>query len=99
MSMITPSEIVQKCSRRYPDYLRALLQEDTFFPLQFPAGSIPDDFVARRDGIADLRSQSKEALGYGYRITFVQKDMRLSGLQTIPTQILIETEHDYLRLL
>lgn len=63
--MITPSEIVKKAERKYPDVLRAHLNGDVLFPIMFPVGRLSNNLAERRQQIDDLRQQSREISGQG----------------------------------
>jgi hypothetical protein len=96
--MITPGDIRQKAARLYLPFLRAWLQAETFFPLVFPVGKLPADYLELRKWARGLQAQSKEQGGCGYTIEYQAQQKRFSGTQTLPVRILIETEQDFLRL-
>ncbi|HEV2581266.1 MAG TPA: Wadjet anti-phage system protein JetD domain-containing protein [Ktedonobacteraceae bacterium] len=96
--MITPAEIRQKAARLYPVFLRAWLQTEAFFPLTFPVGKLPTDYLELRKWARDLQAQSKEQRDSGYTLEYEVQQKRFSGEQTLPARVVIETEQDYLRL-
>lgn len=96
--MITPGDIRQKAARLYLPFLRAWLQEEAFFPVVFPVGKLPTDYLELRKGVRDLQAQSREQRGYGYALEYQVQQKRFSGSQTLPVQVIIETEQDFLRL-
>lgn len=97
--MLTPSDIQQKAARLYLPFLQAWLQGSAFFPLDFPVGRLPADYVELRDAVRELQAQSSEQRGYGYTIHYQVQQTRRMGTQTLPVRVLIETEQDFLRLL
>ena len=97
--VITPGDIRQKAARLYLPFLRAWLQEEAFFPVDFPVGKLPTDYLELRKGVRDLQVQSKEQRGYGYALEYQVQQKRFSGPQTLPVRVVIETEQDFLRLI
>ncbi len=97
--MITPSDIQQKAARLYLSFLQAWLQGSAFFPLDFPVGRLPADYVELRNAVRELQAQSREQRGFGYTIQYQVQQTRRMGTQTLPMRVLIETEQDFLRLL
>ena len=97
--MITPGDIRQKAARLYLSFLHAWLQEEIFFPLDLPVGKLPTDYLALRKAVRDLQAQSKEQHGFGYTLKYQVQQKRTSGTQTLPVQVVIETEQDFLRLI
>lgn len=104
--MITPEEIRKKALRHWnnQNFLKADLSDDSFFPLQIPFGKKPArqmlaDFVAMRAWSKALRQQSKEVLGYGYRIDYKTVKHRTLGDQRLPDKIVIESKADFLKLI
>lgn len=97
--MLTPSDIQQKAARLYLPFLQAWLQGSAFFPLDFPMGKMPADYVELRDAVRELQAQSREQRGYGYTIQYQVQQTRRMGTQTLPVRVLIESEQDFLRLL
>src|SRR5579884_3503456 len=97
--MITPADIQQKAARLYLPFLQAWLRGSAFFPLDFPVGTLPKDYVELRDAVRALQAQSSEKRGYGYVIQYQVQQTRRMGTQTLPVHVLIETEEDFLRLL
>ena len=97
--MITPGDIRQRAARLYLPFLRAWLRAEAFFPVEFPVGKLPADYVALRAWARDLQAQSKEQRRFGYAIAYRAQQKRSSGQQTLPARIIIETEQDFLRLI
>lgn len=99
--MITPQEITQKAQRHYFPFLRSKITGEPFFPLAIPFGK-PAATVAYTDlkkWVTDLLAQAKATTGYGYTVVLETRATRRYGEQSLPAQILIETERDFLRLL
>jgi hypothetical protein len=96
--VITPIEIRQKAVRLYPSFLRAWLRAQPFFPLDFPVGKLPSDYLVLREGVHTLQARSREERGYGYTLDYQVQQKRFSGQQTLPVRIIIATEQDFLRL-
>jgi len=94
--MITPAEIVKKAERKYRDVLRAYLNNDDLFPVEFPVGRMSKNLVERRQQIDDLRQRSQETIGQGYTLEWQTVNRRDLGKQTTPRRVIIETLHDYL---
>ena len=71
------------------------------FPLTvFGAGmSKPKDFAADRTAIEILRKQSKERVGFGYAITWEERNFRRLGMQKVPSEVTFPTQDDYVRFL
>lgn len=98
--MITPAEIIEKAGRLYLPFLRSWVQGETFFPRSFPVGLLPlSRYVELREGVQRLIAQSKEQRGYGYIIEFESRRTRKYEPQNLPKKVVIETEHDFLRLI
>ena len=97
--MITPGDIRQKATRLYLPFLRAWLQEEPFFPVAFPVGSLSADYLELRKWARDLQAHSKEQRGSGYTLEYQAQQKRFSGTQTLPVRAILETEQDLLRLI
>lgn len=97
--MITPGDIRQKATRLYLPFLRAWLRAEAFFPIDFPVGKLPSDYLELRERARSLQSQSKEQRAYGYALEYEVQQKRFSGPQTLPVRVVIETEQDFLRLI
>lgn len=97
--MINPSDIQKKATKLYSTFLTCLINQETFFPLPFPVGKPPQDYLELTNSLRELLEQSKEKLNYGYTVIWKKTQMRKFGEQSIPEQIFVETESDYLKLL
>ncbi len=96
--MITASDIRQRAARLYLPFLRAWLQEAPFFPISFPVGKLPTDYLELRKEVRTLQAQSKEQRGSGYTIEYQLQQKRFSGEQTLPVRVLLETQQDFLQI-
>jgi hypothetical protein len=97
--MINPTEIQQKSDKRYSFFLVSLITGEDFFPIDFPVGNFPKDFLDLREAVNLLINKSKQSLGYGYTVKFEDIKTQKLGLQSLPKRIVIETEQDYLKLI
>lgn len=97
--MITPGDIRHKAARLYLPFLQAWLQGEAFFPLEFPVGRLPSDYLELRKGTRELQAQSREQRGYGYTLVYSAQQTRRNGSQTLPKRVVIDSERDYLCLL
>lgn len=97
--MITPDDVQQRAARLYLPYLRAWLRAETFFPLVFPVGRLPADYVELRAWARNLQAHSKEQRRSGYTLEYQTQQKRSSGAQTLPVRVIIETEQDFLSLI
>ena len=57
------------------------------------------DFERDRNAINELRSRSKEVIGFGYEIEWRRQSSRRFGLQNMPVSISISTREDFTRLI
>ena len=98
--MIQPDEILQKATRLYPEFLAAWLDGADFFPKVIPARKEPDaDLSVAALQVQRLRGASKSVLGYGYSVKWKEINSRTHGKNQFPTQILFETQSDFLAYL
>lgn len=99
--MITPEEIKQQAERKYLPFLRAGVLGKPFFPLniRFRKARAGDDYLVLRDWVRRLLVGSKAERGFGYQVLLEERELRRYGRQSLPAQITIETETDYLCLI
>ena len=99
--MLTPEQIQRRALNRYPEYLRSICTGAQFFPLTvFGAGlAKPNDFSADRAAIEALRDRSKEHAGFGYEISWEERNFRRLGTQRIPNTVFFPSRTDYLRFI
>ena len=99
--MLTPDQIRRRALNRYEDFLRSLCTGEPFFPLNVFGGGLakPKDFVADRAAIETLRKESKEQAGFGYDITWEDRNFRRFGTQKVPSTVVFTAQDDYTRFL
>jgi hypothetical protein len=99
--MLTPDQIRRRALNRYEDFLRSLCTGEPFFPLNVFGGGLakPKDFVADRAAIETLRSESKNQTGFGYEITWEDRNYRRLGTQKVPSTVTFPTQEDFVRFL
>lgn len=95
--MITVAEIKKKADRMYPQFLKATLLGETFFPIVVRSDkSLSDDFVAMSKELSEIISGSKDRKGFGYVVQSRPVKTRSHGTQDIPESIVFEDEENYL---
>ncbi len=96
--MIQPEEIRKKAERLYSKFLLAWLEGEEYFPRLIRADTTPgDDFATAIESVQQLRTHSKEVLGYGYTVQWKEVKSRLHGKNFFPHRITFETQQDFLR--
>ncbi|EAQ78160.1 Wadjet anti-phage system protein JetD domain-containing protein [Blastopirellula marina] len=97
--MIRPEEIKRKAIRLYPQWQKAWLNQEPFFPRTIPCEKQLDENLAvARESILALRNGSKEKVGCGYSVDWKEKNSRRHGKNWFPERVFIESEEDLLRL-
>ena len=99
--MITPKGIKKKAIQQYAYFLRAMLQEETFFPLLIKGkkGSSKTPLANLFVSLKILIDGSKEKIGYGYQVKFKTVNTRHSGPMSMPESIFFDTDDDYLKFI
>lgn len=98
--MITVAEIIKKADRLYPQFLKAKLLGDQFFPKVLRSDkSISADFVAMSKELSELISGSKDRKGFGYVVQSRPVKTRSHGVQDIPESIVFEDQENYLQFI
>src|ERR1044072_6884594 len=99
--MLTPTDILRQAQRKYSDFVAAHCRGEAFFPLAvrfgLPSSSSPLGQLRRE--IEELWQGSYEFKGYGYRIEFQQRRLRLHGEQRMPVRVWFENGDDFLRFI
>ncbi|MDG6250919.1 Wadjet anti-phage system protein JetD domain-containing protein [Methanocalculus sp.] len=100
--MIQPDQIRRDALRWYYEFLSKSVEGQPFFPKDIRFGKVkPSDtlkeFSTIRKEIEYLYQNSKESIGYGYRIEFVKIKNQKIGEQSFPARIFFEDQSDYLR--
>jgi hypothetical protein len=97
--VINPIQIQQKADRLYTNFLQSLFTGESFFPIEFTAGSLPKEYLDLSKAVNLLIDKSKQQLGYGYSLELESRRMQKHGSQSLPKRISIDTEQDYLKLI
>lgn len=98
--MITVAEIKKKADRMYPQFLKATLLGESFFPIVVRSDkSLSDDFVGMSKELSALISGSKDRKGFGYVVQSRQVKTRSHGTQDIPESIVFEDQENYLQFI
>lgn len=96
--MISPEEIKKKAIRKFSEVLRAQIDGTEIFPLTLKANlNLPKTFPELQSALTLLISKSKDRIGYGYAITYSNKNLRAHGNQDVPDNIIFENLQDYLK--
>lgn len=103
--MIQPVEVKKEALRWYGHFLASSINGDAFFPkdVRFigkikPSDTLKDFPKIQRD-LENLRQESKDSIGYGYRIDFIKRKDKKIGEQLFPDRIYFDTDSDYLKFL
>jgi hypothetical protein len=98
--MITVAEIRKKADRMYPQFLKATLLGEQFFPSVVRSDkSLSGDFVEMSKELAALISSSKDRKGFGYLVQSRPIKTRNHGVQDIPESIVFEDQYNYLKFI
>ena len=102
--MIQPDRIKQDALRWYFDVLSKSIEGQPFFPKDVRFGKIkPSDtlkeFSTIRKEIENLRRNSKDNIGYGYKVAFVKIRNQKIGEQLFPERIFFEDQANYLKFI
>lgn len=76
-----------------------MIKGESCFPIDFPVGHTPKDYIDLRDAVNQLMNKSNNQLGYGYTVELEIRRTQKYGQQSLPKRIYIETEQDYLKLI
>lgn len=98
--MIKATEILAKAQKKYAHYLSSLADGEPFERIVIPCDKKPSaDLKQYTLEYENIISQSKEAKGYGYTISWCTITKKSIGKQDLPQEISFENEVDYLRFL
>jgi len=89
--VLTPSDIRELCLRKYPDYLRSVVDGAGFFPLQIRFGK-PSTATAFAQLRQDVENLAKSGVGYRIEWRDVQSPRLGLGRQKLPERVWFETE-------
>lgn len=99
--MISPDLIKVKSQRKYPSFLKFLVQDVLFSRIE-----IRGDKSYTKSSLSEFEreilliiSQSKEKKGYGYTLEFQKVKTKHLGTQDLPTAIYFDTKKDFLKYL
>lgn len=96
--MIQPEEIRRKAENLYPQFLRAWLGGEQFFPRHVPCRKdLDESLAAAMASVQRLRADAKESRGFGYTVEWVERNSRAHGKNHFPQRIVFETELDFLK--
>jgi len=97
--MMTGGDLQNKAARKLNDVLRALIREETIFPLPIPVKKpkTTAPLSEWRETNQLIRSQSKEVLGYGFTVEWARVNSKRHGLNDFPTKLTFECANDYLK--
>lgn len=105
MSWTTATDLVLKARKLWDSqrFLKAWLADEALFPMEFsvvaPGGSeLSERYAEARQWLKDLRTESKETRGTGFRLIDKEIGHRQLGTQWLPHRALLETEEDFLAL-
>jgi hypothetical protein len=99
--MITPNEIREKASRLFDASVEAWIahETDSYFPYRVRCDlKLGRDLNKTKSEIRSLRSQSKSAIGYGYRLEETEIASRSLGRDRFPTAVYIDSIADLMCL-
>ncbi|TAF73185.1 MAG: hypothetical protein EAZ53_13630 [Bacteroidetes bacterium] len=95
--MIKPEEIKKIALKLYVPFLKSWLKNESFFPQQIRGNKLLDkDFILASNQIEILFSDSKNKNGIGYCVHTKDINTKKMGTQSVPVQIEIESEDDFL---
>ncbi len=99
--MLSPAAVADKAQRIYSRAITAWLEGDTtFFPHRIRCDlSLPETQSELIRQVDLLRSESKEARGFGYSITWEEKAKRQYGRNHYPVAITIDSLDDLVKLI
>lgn len=97
--MITPTEIKKKAIRHYKNFLTSVLKRQSFFPLDIKdnKGKATMPLNELYPALKELTDNSKDKLGYGYRLTLKTVNTQHAGVVSMPDRIYFEHIQDYLK--
>ena len=105
MSLLSPAEIRARAKKLWDSqrFLRAWVEGEALFPLDFPVSAptgaaLASRFAEVRAWLQALRAGSKAAGGDGYRLEEREVVHRQLGAQRLPVRVVIDSEDDFLAL-
>jgi hypothetical protein len=96
--MLSPEDIRASCLKKYPAFLRAVVDGEAFFPLEIRFGR-PSSTAAWSTLQSEISGLALAQTELGYRIDWTEINTRQWGRQRLPERVWFETEADYLRVI
>lgn len=102
--MISHEEIKKQCLGWWKEVLISEIEGQVIFPRsinrfgKLRTRDLISNLLTYRTSIDLLRQNAKETNGYGYTIRWEQRTFEKIGKNPVPTEIIIETHEDYLKL-
>lgn len=95
--MITPAQLRKKAEHRYREVLKELLRGKNPFPLKIRYSRLKTsgEIHELRNSIQAVKSQSKEALKFGYTVEWREIETRKFGRNPLPGDISFTTADDF----
>lgn len=95
MSVLGPADIRELCLRKYPEFLRSVVDGTAFFPLpiRFGKPSTADGFAKLKEEVGAL---ANGAVGYRIEWREVRSPKIAVGRQRLPERVWFETEAEFL---
>lgn len=96
---MTLDDLRNKATRKLNEVLRALIFDEPIFPMPIPVkkpkatAPLPE----WRETNQLIRSQSKEALGYGFTVEWARVNSKRHGLNDFPVRLTFQCADDYLK--
>lgn len=99
--MLQVQDIRKKASRKYADFLRAVVLGEAFFPLEIKGskGKSTTPLEQLFPALQHLLAHSKQQQGIGYQVELKSRQTRHSGAMSLPKRIYFENEGDYVAFL
>jgi hypothetical protein len=93
--MLTKEEIKKKALNKYTAYLKSIINNDTYFPLEIKGNKqiSTQEYSKAFEAFTTFYNNSKEKKGYGYSFEY-EKTKKIKI-----TRIYFETEEDYLKFI
>lgn len=99
--MMTLADLRRRAEHAYTDYLQAWLRGEPYQPVRI--GGLGDSLQTipheRAEWLAQLRNNSKSALGYGYTVELKTRNTRATATQSIVRSVAFESSSDLLLFL
>lgn len=98
--MITPDELKRKAQNQFPKFVSTWIRGGAFFPLDIPFNrKLSDDIAEAATQRRQLRGASREVVGHGYHVDWVEKNTRRHARIEVPERISFPTRDDFLQFI